>query len=416
MGRSARLDRIPERPDAVRLDPALLRAAVGCTADLAEIYADHLTAACEMYDILGPVRMAAFLAQVGHESRSFKYTAEVWGPTDDQKRYEGRKDLGNVQIGDGYFFRGRGLIQVTGRANYTQMAETMGLPLLQSPELLEQPRWAALSAAAWWHGHGCNQLADKGDFELLTRRINGGINGLEDRLKRWERAKTALAATQATTPAPAPETRQDDPAPPAEYAPPRPDAEPYTQPEPAMALPAIAAVAIDAIFTHAPKLIDLFKGGSEVAKRNVEATKVLLEVGKAATGAINEQQMIETLERDPQSAAALRKAVEDNYFKLSEVGEKSVAAARDFMVSYSQMKDVRTVAGKLTFIELFSLMMVIAGFGGVGSLIYWNKLAQSTIDNIAMLAVVGTIIAVREFWLGSSAGSRQKDLNPDRAI
>jgi hypothetical protein len=179
---------------------------------------------------------------------------------------------------------------------------------------------------------------------------------------------------------------------------------------------AITAVAIDAIFNVVPKLLDAFKGSSDNAKRNVEATKLLIDVGKNAVQAVNEQELIEKLESDPAAAAAVREAIEKQWFKIHEAGEKSVAVAREFAVSYSQMKDVRTVAGRFTFIELLSLMLVVAGFGGVGMLIYWNRLVQTTIDNIAMLAVVGTIIAVREFWLGSSAGSRQKDPNPDKAI
>lgn len=99
------------------ITPALLRAAVGCTADLADIYADHLADACALNDITTPARLAAFLAQVGHESGSLKHTAELWGPTEAQKTYEGRKSLGNTQIGDGYYYRGRGLIQCTGRSN-----------------------------------------------------------------------------------------------------------------------------------------------------------------------------------------------------------------------------------------------------------------------------------------------------------
>ncbi|MBK8773104.1 MAG: glycoside hydrolase family 19 protein [Rhizobiales bacterium] len=170
--------------------------AIGCGQDLAEQFAPHLSDACELHDIKGPVRLAAFLAQIAHESGALRHTRELWGPTPAQARYEGRKDLGNTHLGDGFLYRGRGLLQVTGRAGYAGASQRLGVDLLAAPELLEQPRWAALSAADWWAAHGCNALADAGDFTALTRRINGGTNGLEDRLQRWARAKEALAGRQ----------------------------------------------------------------------------------------------------------------------------------------------------------------------------------------------------------------------------
>lgn len=392
----------------MRLDPALLRAAVGCTADLADIYADHLTAACEMYDIFGPVRLAAFLAQIGHESRSFKFTSEVWGPTEDQKRYEGSKRLGNTQIGDGYFFRGRGLIQVTGRDNMAKMAETLGLPLLQSPELLEQPRWAALSAAAWWHSHGCNQLADKGDFELLTRRINGGVNGLDDRLKRWEKAKAALAATQATTPALAPEARQDDPVPPVEeYAAPRPDQEPYTQPEPAMALPAIPAVlswALPILAEAVPRLGKMFGSGSAVSERNLAATTLALDVAKKAIGAANEQELVERIKSDPAAAQAVRDAVDLNWAKIHEAHEASIGAARQFVAAQPQ----RVVAANMVFHEILALVMTVVSAGGGICALFWTNLGNDLKGAIVTLMLIGGWTGVKEFYFGGSRGSDRK--------
>lgn len=137
-------------------------------------------------------RAAAFLAQVGHESGSGQYVCELWGPTDAQRRYEARSDLGNVVPGDGYKFRGRGLIQITGRANYRECGEALGLPLEDQPELLEEPDNAAMSAAWYWETRGCNELADEGDFRALTRRINGGLNGYEDRVARMQRALEAF--------------------------------------------------------------------------------------------------------------------------------------------------------------------------------------------------------------------------------
>lgn len=160
----------------------------------AGVFVPALNRAMQRYKIDSPVRQAAFLAQVGHESGQLRYTREIWGPTRAQKGYEGRKDLGNVEPGDGKRFMGRGLIQITGRDNYRKVAAALGIPLLSSPELLEQPEWAVTSAAWWWADRGLNEIADSGDFEKLTRRINGGLNGLDDRKAIWERAKSVLGA------------------------------------------------------------------------------------------------------------------------------------------------------------------------------------------------------------------------------
>jgi len=159
----------------------------------AGVFVPALNRAMQRYRIDSPVRQAAFLAQIGHESGQLRYVREIWGPTAAQQRYEGRKDLGNTQPGDGARFKGRGLIQITGRENYRKAGAALGLPLLDQPELLEQAEWAAASAAWWWSSHGLNELADAGRFEDITRRINGGLNGQADRLALWEKAKAVLA-------------------------------------------------------------------------------------------------------------------------------------------------------------------------------------------------------------------------------
>lgn len=121
--------------------------------------------------------MAAFIAQIGHESGQLVYVREIWGPTPAQTKYEGRADLGNTVPGDGLKCRGRGLIQITGRANYAACGEALGLDLINHPELLEQPQYACMSAAWFWATKGLNTLADAGDFDRITKRINGWLNG-----------------------------------------------------------------------------------------------------------------------------------------------------------------------------------------------------------------------------------------------
>ncbi|MFK7671226.1 glycoside hydrolase family 19 protein [Pseudomonas lundensis] len=157
------------------------------------VFAPVLNTAMNRYQIVGAKRVAAFIAQIGHESGQLKYVKEIWGPTAAQARYEGRADLGNTQPGDGSKFRGRGLIQITGRANYKACGEALGLDLINQPTLLEQPQYAAMSAAWFWSMKDLNTLADKGDFVKITRRINGGLNGQADRQGLYDKALKVLA-------------------------------------------------------------------------------------------------------------------------------------------------------------------------------------------------------------------------------
>lgn len=157
-------------PDQLR---ALMPYAIGKIA----IFADPLNQAMVEFAVNTPKRRAHFLAQVAHESGELRYTAEL----SDGQQYEGRKDLGNVETGDGPRYKGRGLIQVTGRANYDECGRALNLPLIANPTVLETPPPASRSAAWFWKSHGCNELADLDDFGSVTHRINGGYNGLDQR-------------------------------------------------------------------------------------------------------------------------------------------------------------------------------------------------------------------------------------------
>lgn len=174
------------------MTPQQLAAALQIPMGRALDWADPISAAMALWAIDSPVRQAMFIAQVGHESGRLVYVRELWGPTPSQSGYEGRADLGNTQPGDGQRFMGRGLIQITGRANYALAGAALNLPLLTQPELLEQTGNAALSAAWFWNVHGLNQLADAGAFETITHRINGGLNGLADRQALLATATRAL--------------------------------------------------------------------------------------------------------------------------------------------------------------------------------------------------------------------------------
>ena len=158
----------------------------------AETMAQALTDAMEEFEINTLQRQAFFIAQIGHESGRGRYLKEIWGPTPTQLRYENRADLGNTQYGDGKRFMGRGFIQTTGRNNYERTGEALGLDLINHPELLEQVENAARSAAWYWKARDLNSLADLGQFERATRRINGGLNGLAERTTLWEIAQEVL--------------------------------------------------------------------------------------------------------------------------------------------------------------------------------------------------------------------------------
>lgn len=175
-----------------------IQAGTGCTAARAQAWQPYLHPACVLFSIDSPKRLAAFLAQIGHESGRLVYVRELWGPTAAQTRYEGRVDLGNIYPGDGKRFMGRGLIQTTGRANYRATRDGLFAFLMDVPDFeaspadLEQPEWAALSAAWYWYDRKLNALADVGDFKTITLRINGGLNGYPDRLALYEAALKAL--------------------------------------------------------------------------------------------------------------------------------------------------------------------------------------------------------------------------------
>lgn len=202
------------------------------------VYVPVLNAAMVRYQIIGAKRVAAFIAQIGHESsqlirlvENLNYSADglanTWASRyaepdgkggyvkvliNDKSlnkpnalglslarkpeqianaTYDGR--LGNTTLGDGWKYRGRGLIQLTGKTNYRLCGETLGIDLLAQPELLEKPQHACMAAAWFWGSNGLNTLADKDDLETITRRVNGGLIGLADRQKLYHKALKVLA-------------------------------------------------------------------------------------------------------------------------------------------------------------------------------------------------------------------------------
>jgi putative chitinase len=379
------------------MTPELLRAAVtGCTPERAELVAGPLSAACAFYGIDTPDRLAIFLAQVGHESGGFRYATELWGPTAAQRRYEGRADLGNTEPGDGERFKGHGYIQTTGRFNHARVRDRLrerfphlGVPDFEAePERLAEVQWACLSAADYWDDKGLNALADAGDFLLITRRINGGFNGLADRQARWERARRALAAA----PVPAPHLEPDnavaaDPGPAAAIA-------DITEPpqEAAMPIPAVAVALLPSLVQLIPALGQLFGSGSEVAERNVKAVQLVADTVVQATGSRNLQEAVETMQASPAAVAAAATALEQRWFELVEVGGGIEAARKADQAAmategpwWQVFKSPSFLMGCLLLPLVYLVVFSIIGLVGD---VKWSNDVRASIAGL----IVGTIV------------------------
>ena len=189
--------------------------AVACSAaNNAQKFFLYLDDTCTRFGISSPVSQLCFLAQVSHESGGLFYTEELANGA----AYEDRKDLGNTHPGDGVLFKGRGLIQITGRVNYTAIGADLGVDFVNNPTLLggkninvcttDQLKYAALSAGWFWNKTGLNSIADKINlheaideganlehFKEITKRINGGYNGLPDRLHRYKEGNDVFSLT-----------------------------------------------------------------------------------------------------------------------------------------------------------------------------------------------------------------------------
>ena len=184
---------------------------------VARFFVPVLNTAMSRYQIIGAERIAAFIAQVGHESGHMTRLVENlnYGAEALRKNWPSRFDvelasavarkpeqianiaygnrMGNTAPGDGWKYRGRGLVQITGKNNYQACGEALGLDLIAQPELLEKPQYGCMSAAWFWASNGLNTLADAGKFDAITQRINGGHNGAADRQELYARALKVLA-------------------------------------------------------------------------------------------------------------------------------------------------------------------------------------------------------------------------------
>jgi len=181
-----------------KITPEILRQIAGAPVSnhIVDGIVEHLPEVIERYKINTDLRLAHFLAQLAHESDHFRTYEEYASGS----AYEGRRDLGNVKKGDGRRYKGRGPIQITGRYNYRKYGELLGLNLENNPELAEDHKIGLLLAGEYWHQKSLNDLADKDNGKQITRKINGGYNGLKDRLTKVVRAKKALSHSHIDAP------------------------------------------------------------------------------------------------------------------------------------------------------------------------------------------------------------------------
>lgn len=181
----ALLEGLPPGPTKEKLEVVMPRA----LPEKIDLLYEPLVKAMNKYHITTSIRAAHFIAQVGHETASFLYMEEIASGS----AYEGRIDLGNTQLGDGARFKGRGLIQLTGRANYTAYSQDSGIDYVTNPTVVSADPFVCVDVACWyWNKRRINELADRDDIKAVTKAVNGGFNGLDDRIDYLNRAKAVL--------------------------------------------------------------------------------------------------------------------------------------------------------------------------------------------------------------------------------
>jgi predicted chitinase len=176
-------------------DDELKQIMPNCAAAKRADYLPFIQQAMAEFGITSYLRETAFLAQLAHESGELRYMEEIASGA----AYEGRANLGNTQPGDGKRFKGRGPIQLTGRANYKRYGDLLGLDLVNNPTIAATKEVGFRIAGQYWKLNGLNELADQQQFKAITKKINGGYNGLDDRIKYYERAKKVMSKDDTET-------------------------------------------------------------------------------------------------------------------------------------------------------------------------------------------------------------------------
>lgn len=379
----------------------LVRAMGGARREHAEVYALHLDAACRRYDIDTVDRVAALLGQLAIESGRLRYAEEIWGPTPTQERYEGREDLGNARPGDGRRYRGRGLLQVTGRANYRRLTTRLragpypDAPDFElDPDALALPLWAAVSACDWWAAHDCSRYADAWEIARLSRLINRGNARSElQAIHEEDRITACNLARAAFTPDEAPSTPSGAPieAPIVQLGP---EPSPHVhQEKPTMPIPAFVAAALPALVELIPRLARVFGSGSQVAERNAKAAEILAETVQRATAAPNIQAAVESMRTDPVALQAAAAAVESRWLEISEGGGGGIDGARRADAQGRAAGDLLHSASFWVALLLLPLvyLLVMSLIGLVGTAT-WSDDVRAGLAGSLISAIVGGLV------------------------
>jgi putative chitinase len=455
------------------MSPEFVRAAAACSVERAIAFAPHLTDACRHFGIDDPDILPAFIAQAGHESRSFEALSESlnysvagllstfgrhriseedarrYGRTPAQKANQreianlvyggewGRKNLGNVGPEDGWQYRARGF-GITGRSNYKAVSKALAFlnaPDFEAmPDALADPKWSTWSFAQWWVSRGLNQLAKAGQFDKITQIINGGQNGAEDRRTHWDMAKAALATyplPQASTPAAGPSAAQqsDSSAIPAGEAPAW--TSPPTQEKP------MAPIAVSLLTGLAQSLYSAFvplakeKLTKELARHTdhpevaTQVATATIEAVQRLTGKADPIEAVMAAKANPAVMAEVQDTALAELDKFMPILERAAIIDRNVFADEEASRDAaaRRAAGQgndqdryLTVSIVWimvGLMVMLAVLMGV---LAWMKVGDTVLMGVFGLFNAAGMIAVSKFGTrydhryGSSAGSAAKDV------
>lgn len=377
---------------------ALLRKIMPLAGERAAQFAAPLERARQRWVGDNPLHVAMWLAQIAHESAQLRYTRESASGA----AYEGRRDLGNTEPGDGQRFRGRGLLQVTGRSNYRAYMLASGVDALAEPALLEAPETAADSAGWVWVSHELAELSERTDPVLaVTRRLNGGTNGLSERRQFFAAAQRAVAAL---VPAPIEESQ------PVWVAPEPPPADLYGPDGPrgeSMPIPAVVGAVLPSIIGAIPDLIKIFGAKDQpVAERNVKAAERVVDIVVKATGAVNAQEAAEKLASDPAARTAAQEAVRAQWFDIvGEAGGGGIEGARKANLDAAEVPLLRQPAFWISLALLPLVYLLVCDM-------LWGDGWTAEQRTQMATAILGVVAMVGAFFLGSSWSSQRKDMRP----
>ena len=350
-----------------------------------------LNATMDEFGISTPKRQAAFLAQLAHESGGLRYVEEIASGA----AYDNRADLGNTRpdaialaelagTTPGRYYKGRGLIQITGFDNYLACSRALlrDDSLTKNPAMLERDDLACRSAGWYWDSRRLNDYADAGQFETITRKINGGLNGQADRLAHYQRALSVLEGgdSASTESAPFPESSTGD----QNVAP-------------------FVAAAIPSLIQAAPALIRIF-GSGEQTEKNAKAAEVAVEIAKAVTEKPTAEGAVAAMQADPELATTYAKAVAAQWYKLAgEAGGGGIAGARQ--ADRDAMQQSKPWLSPALWVAVLILPLVYLVVAAVMFGEGWTNDIRAMVVSSIISLVLGSITG---FFLGTSYGSQQK--------